>query len=58
MYPKLQELRSEINNLTAGSLQVGLNWAGFNMAYEVYKDTQRQTEHTPINLAHSGTPSI
>ena len=37
MNPKLQELRSEINDLTAGSFQVGLNCAGFNMAYEVYK---------------------
>jgi hypothetical protein len=37
MYPILQELRSEISNLTAGTFQVGLNSAGFNMAYEVYK---------------------
>lgn len=37
MYPILQELRSEISNLTAGTFQVGLNCARFNMAYEVYK---------------------
>ncbi len=37
MHPKLQELRSDISNLTAGNFQVGLNCAGFNMAYEVYK---------------------
>lgn len=37
MYPRLQQLRSEISNLTAGNFQVGLNCAGFNMAYEVFK---------------------
>lgn len=47
MYPKLQELRSEISNLTAGNFQVGLNCAGFNMAYEVYKGYEEANRTYP-----------
>ena len=47
MYPKLQELSSEISNLTAGNFQVGLNCAGFNMAYEVYKGYEEANRTHP-----------
>ena len=40
MYPKIQELRSEISNPTSGNFQVGLNCAGFNMyAMRYTRDT-------------------
>jgi hypothetical protein len=47
MYPKIEQLRSEISNLTAGNFQVGLNCAGFNMAYEVYKGYEEANRTYP-----------
>jgi hypothetical protein len=40
MRHKLDDIRNDINNRTTGNFQVGLQCAGFNMAYEIYKGYQ------------------
>lgn len=47
MLHKLDEIRSDINNRTAGNFQVGLNCAGFNMAYEIYKGYEEANRTYP-----------
>jgi hypothetical protein len=44
---KLDEIRSDFNNRTVGNFQVGMNSAGFNMAYEVYKGYEEANRTYP-----------
>lgn len=44
---KLDEIRSDISNRTTGNFQVGLNCAGFNMAYELYKGYEEANRTYP-----------